>query len=184
MKDFFNDYGKVIGRNILNHIAMVIFSVLVIFTTSTMNKVLFHLAGVLAILLHLFLIYVVMWEVGSQDKIKVDGDRLKKNRLTGLNIALISNSPLILLGILVTIFTACVPQGASANAFTSFVGILETIDFFAVSMYSTLISLAPNFNALYLIVLILPIACGALSYLSGLSGMKCLIPDKKKNERK
>lgn len=184
MKEFFDNYGKIIGKNILNHIAMAIFGVLVGMTTALINNVLFYVAGVLAILMYMFLIYIVMWEVGSQDKIKVDGGRMKKNKLVGLNIALISNSLLILLGVLVAILSATVPEGAEPTAYTSFVGLLETANYFSMSMYMQIFSLAPNFNAMYILMVIPGILCGTLSYLAGLSGMKCIVPDNKKNQKK
>ena len=63
IKEFFNEYGKIVSKILINHIAMSIFGLMVCLCTKTMNNVLFWIAGVFATLLYMFLLYMVMHHI-------------------------------------------------------------------------------------------------------------------------
>ncbi len=52
---------------------------------------------------YLFIIFIHVWEHGAKERIKVDGNRLKKNIYTGLILSLVANSINIILAVLVNI---------------------------------------------------------------------------------
>ena len=68
----------------INHMGMMIFSLVVLLTsklisTKMNNNAVFYIMGVVTVLMYFSLIYTAMWERGAQDKIKIDGGRLNKN---------------------------------------------------------------------------------------------------------
>ena len=178
--DFIKENSGIVGKLLINHIAMSIFGIIVLVTASGIAKWLFYTAAVVSILMYMFLIYMVMWEAGSKDKVRVDGGRIKANKLYGLYVSLIYNSLFILIAIVIFILSFFTTQG-SITAVNNVYGMLKIISHYLMGMYLGVTSRLP-YDFIYLIIIVPSILCSTLSYLSGLSGMKCLFPDKKKKK--
>ncbi len=86
----------------VNQIAMTIFGLLLSAATFS-NKSILLATGVLSAVFYLYLVYTAAWDIGARDKIKIDGGRMKKIKLKGLYLALLSNSVIILLSLIALI---------------------------------------------------------------------------------
>ena len=173
----------------INHIGMIIFSLVVLITaklmTSKMNSsALFYIMGALAVLMYFSLIYTAMWERGAQDKIKIDGGRLNKNILNGLWFYLIANVVAIFSGVIALIFSFVTTEGTSLV--NDIYGIFRIISHYYSGMYMWITEIDfgnPIVHSLVYIGLIIP---GALvsfvSYILGVNGFKCIFPEPKKDQ--
>lgn len=180
IKDFFSKYGGVIGKIIINHIAMSIFGLMVCFPTVG-KPVLFWGACILAIGMYMFLMYMIMWELGAKEQVDIEYGRMKKDKLMGLKISLVANSLFIVISILIFILSFVVtdePSGVN-NVYSV---LAASMQLFFQSIYMPIITVAykANFTLICLLMTIPGILCCTLSYLAGVSGMKCIFPDKKK----
>ena len=179
---FIKDNQKQIVNLILCHVAICVFGLIVVIACGGLaNKLgegygwISHVGGTIGALLYLALIYVNMWEAGAADKIKLDGGRLKRDNSHGIKIWLLANSLLILLTILSTIFYFVWTNGS---------GVVDIILRFANGIYLNLFlidGVAPF--VMYWVVLIPGALVATLSYISGISGQKCIFPESKKKNQ-
>ena len=175
IKRFFSEYGEIIGKIIINHIAMAIFGIIVIIATGKI-PVLQHVAGIVAILMYMFLLYMIMWELGAKHHVRVDNGE-KKDKLLGLKISLVANSVFILIStveFVLYFFT-------TADMESTVKDILTVIMQFIYGMYLSISSLILDFPATHILLVLPAIICCTLSYIAGISGKKCLVPDRKKD---
>ncbi len=179
IKDFFVTYGGVIGKLVINHIAMSIFGLMVCPATFAINKVLYWCACVLGVGMYMFLLYMVMWELGSKEQVDAEYGKVSDDKLKGLKISLVKNSIFIIIAILVFILSFCItPEVSAVN---SVYGALKSVmQLFILSIYLPFLTTFSGFDAILLILLIPEIVCCAVSYWAGVTGKKCLFPDKKK----
>ncbi|MBO5374437.1 MAG: hypothetical protein J6A54_03190 [Clostridia bacterium] len=178
IKEFFRAYGGVIGKIIINHIAMSIFGLMVCFPTAK-SPVLFWGASILAIGMYMFLLYMIMWELGAKESVEVEYGRMKRDNFKGLKISLVTNSLFILISILIFILSFF--ETSEASGLNSFMYVLVWImELFVESMYLPIVASCSNFTLIFLLLIIPELVCCALSYWAGVSGKKCLFPDKKK----
>ena len=104
MKAFFHKYGYIIVKMFLNQFVISMFGAsLAAATVSTGNTTLTTVVSIGAIVFYLFLLYVMTWEVGAQDKILVDVGKKTYRPLTGLVLSLIANIPNFIIAIVFTI---------------------------------------------------------------------------------
>lgn len=179
IKDFFREYAGIIGKIIVNHIAMAIFGIIVLVATGK-SKLLFHAAGVLSIGMYMFLLYMIMWELGAKHSVKTYAEGEKKDKLLGLKISLVASSAFILISALEFIlyfFTTADMESAVNNVW----GVLRIIMQYVYGMYLSVSSLMLSFPASHILLALPAIICCTLSYLAGLSGMRCIFPDRKKD---
>lgn len=179
-KEFFTENGGVIGKSIINHIAMSIFGLMVCFSTMSINKVLFWVAGIFAIGMHMFLQYMIMWELGAKHNVRVCSDGERHDKLLGLKISLVKNALLILIAVLIIIFAFFKTEDASVVN-SIYAALKASMTLFFESIYMPVLSVC-DFSAIFLILIIPDLVCCALSYIAGLSGMKCIVPDRKKEK--
>ncbi len=179
IKEFFVDYGGIIGKILVNHIAMSIFGLIVGIATLGINKVLFWCAGVLAVGMYAFLLYMVMWELGAKEQVSVEFGKAGLDKLKGLKIALVTNSLFILISILVFVLSFCTTPEASV--INSVYATLDSImRLFIHSIYLPITSVSGGFSLIFLILVIPELVVCAVSYWAGVTGKRCLFPDKKK----
>ena len=183
---FLSKNSKSIANLIITHVATCVFGLIVVIACTMVSgqvwgkegypTVIIHIGGTISALLYLMVIYVHMWERGANDKNKIDAGRLKKDKLTGLKIWLVPNFIIILLTIFSTLFYFVWQNGS---------GIVDIVLRFINGMYLNLLSLAkvPPF-AMYWIVLVPGMLVATLSYISGVSGQKCLFPEPKNSNKK
>ena len=104
MKDFFHKYGYSTVRMFLYQFAISMFgSTLAMATTSSKNTTMTIVVSVCAVLFYLFLLYVLTWEIGAQDKISVDVGKKEYKPFMGFFLSLIANIPNFIIAILFTI---------------------------------------------------------------------------------
>ena len=85
------------------------------------------ITSVIAILFYLFLVYVMMWEIGAKDRISVDIGKKQYRPHTGLGIAAIANIPNLIIAIVFTIgypFKAAYEWAGGMCAVASFFNML------------------------------------------------------------
>ncbi len=102
MKEFLHDHSSIITKVLLNQFGAA-FMGLMITAAASRTPWLMMCASCFAIFFYLFLLYNVIWEIGGQDRIRVDGGRAEYKPLTGVWVSLIANIPSIFLGILVVV---------------------------------------------------------------------------------
>ncbi len=107
MKDFLLENRKTVGRLYLNQFGSAFLGMMVSMSaTATKTTWIIVAASLFAIAFHLYLVYMVAWERGGLDRIRVDGGRAPYRPLTGVWIALLANAVTILLGICIQIGAA------------------------------------------------------------------------------
>ena len=117
LKDFILNNLNMVSKIWANHFGMMIFGLVVLLTTKLMNNnLLFHCSGVLAMLMYMFLLYMVMWQRGAEDKIKVDAGRIEKNKLYGLYVSLITYSLFIIIAIVIFVLSFFITDGVVSGA--------------------------------------------------------------------
>lgn len=93
MKVFFNRYGYSIVKMFLYQFAISLFGTsLAISTTSAKNDTLTIIVSIFSVLFYLFLLYVLVWDIGAQDKVSVDVGKKKYKPYTGIILALVANA--------------------------------------------------------------------------------------------
>ncbi|MBQ8840670.1 MAG: hypothetical protein IJ004_05075 [Clostridia bacterium] len=180
---FIKNNSKEIFTLIRNHIAIAVFGLIVVVACDMLAASIWgidtapvwpnHVGGGVAILLYLGLMYVVMWEKGAKDRTKLESGRLVRDNLYGLKVWLCANSLIILLTVLMLIFKPFWSDGS---------GVLDLILRFLNGMYISIMGSTPLGDWGHLIALVPGPVVAILSYISGISGQKCLFPENK-NDR-
>ena len=115
MKSFFEDTLEVIIKMLVTQLGMTMFGVMITMAAVSFersskngNNVLSLVASIFAVFMYMFLLYIHVWNKGARDKIKIDGGRMKENKLKGLYMSLIANSLNLFLGlVMVATFYFC-----------------------------------------------------------------------------
>ncbi|MBQ7761093.1 MAG: hypothetical protein IJ400_03450 [Clostridia bacterium] len=178
--NFFKKNSSPILALIRNHIAVAIFGLIVVIACDMLAAAKWgqdtaplwpnHIGGAVAIILYLGLIYVVMWEKGAKDRTKLEGGRLVRDNFYGLKIWLCANCVIILLTAIMLIFKLFWNDGA---------GMLDTILRFINGMYISITGSTPLGMWGHLIALVPGAVVSTLSYISGISGQRCIFPENK-----
>ncbi len=93
MKVFFNRYGYSIVKMFLYQFAISLFGTsLAMSTIATQNKTLTIIVSICSVIFYLFLLYVLVWDIGAQDKVSVDVGKKEYKPLTGVLLAIIANA--------------------------------------------------------------------------------------------
>lgn len=168
----------------INHIGMVVFSLVVLIAGKMINPLVFYLAGALAVLMYFSLIYTAMWERGAKDKIKIDGGRMKTNLFNGLWFYLYANVILLFVGLLSLIFSFFIT--AEASFFNGVYAVTTMISHYYSAMYLPISEIGglADIPTLYALVHLLTLVPGALvsfaSYIFGVKGFRCIFPEGKR----
>ena len=180
---FFRDHSDSIVKLYINQIGVAIFTMF-LYTAAAAISVdgiasLLIKVGISAfsVLFYFALIYTVAWEIGAQDKIRVDAGRMEENKIKGFKLGIYANMPnFIFVGIAFLLIAVYILSGVEA-LFTVF-GILNALFRIFVSMYLGIIqgltdSLGGNLDfavetALYLFFALVASLITYLSYLMGL----------------
>ncbi len=167
MRNFFGRYGYSMVKMFVNQFAVSLFGmVLSLATAGEDNKILMIVAGVFAVVLYLFLIYTMTWEIGAKDKISNDYGKTKKRPYLGFVLSLIANIPNIIIATVYTVLCLAVP--AADLAF------MRMISFFFVGMYQGFLSAIElggvqlfEFWWSYFIIIIPAVLTAGLAYFLG-----------------
>ena len=93
--------------------------------------------SVFSICFYYVLIYYVAWDIGANDKIRIDGGRLAPNKAKGALLSLIANVPNLFLSLLTVLF-GFVYIGGAENIAALF-GIFQMVTMLHASMYMGII---------------------------------------------
>ena len=172
MLEIIKKNSSLIGRMIVNQIALTVFGLVLSFATHQ-NKPLFLFTSIFAIGFYLVLLYTMSWEAGIADKVRVDAKRIpyQPNKFAVLSFA--ANSLNILLAVLAII-------GWIFNRFSYYVSVdwaynlymcCNAIARFIQGMYAGAISLISPSNPLLLLPIVIPsiMAC-TYGYYLGVNG--------------
>ena len=148
MNRFFERYSYSIVKMFLNQFAIGIFGAVLALATSGISETFLTVTSVGAILFYLFLLYTVIWEVGSKDRISADSGKLSRRPYFGFVLSLIANIPNFLVA---TVYTVCyfISHGAEGVA-TNIAGVMRIITLVFHGMYyglMTVLSCGTRVNA-------------------------------------
>ena len=139
MLKFFKENKQTIIKLLVNRFGAIVFALMAVLLVATSDSVGAYLAlsGV-SVLFFCYLIYLVMWERGASDRIKVDGGRLEACPHMGLKLGLAAAAPGIVFSVLLTVSASLGAMGISA--FTSAESVLDGIMIIWYAMYNGFIN--------------------------------------------
>ncbi len=168
-------YGKassLLSRLFIHQFGLTVFGLLLYSAAKVSgNEALVVAFSIFSVLFYLFLLYVLMWETGAADKIRIDGGRMKRDVLKGLKTTLLANIPNYVFAVASTVSYLCIDKAlldANGNYVSpkwalNVYAISQTVGFYLNSMYAGIadglgISTAPY----WLFILTVPalIVCG------------------------
>ncbi len=168
MGNFIKEHSYDAVKMFLNQFAIGIFGFsLALACGKAENRTLRLITSIVAIVFYLFLIYTMLWELGSKDKIPVEYGRKRRIPLTGLYIALMAGVVNYLLAIGITI-------GSSVGGVCTFLsGLLQGMYLGVLSMRIGGVALNTHVFLYYLIPLP-AILTATVAYLFGLYDIRLL----------
>lgn len=182
MRFFFKDNSYNIFKMFINQIGMTIFGIAI--SLATPNDTFFLLSSIFAAGFYMVLLYTMTWDIGYEEKIKIDAGRLEYNRFKGLYMSLFANIPNFIIAILTLVgfygasaYKGGTPISPSWAAQTYGVG--KLIGSVIEGMYSGINYVVFNFNPWAYLLIILPslITC-TVAYIAGVKGKRILPPPK------
>lgn len=101
MKEFIGKNSDLIVKMIVHQIGLTVFGFLLNSCASVSgNASLGIIFGVFSAAFYWFLLYILLWETGTKDKIRIEAGRMKKDVFKGAKIALVAAVPNLLLAVL------------------------------------------------------------------------------------
>ena len=104
MNQFFERYSYSIVKMFLNQFAIGLFGAVLALATSGISNTFLAITSVGAMIFYLFLLYTVIWEVGSKDRISSDAGKIGAKPYFGFVLSFIANIPSFLVA---TVYTVC-----------------------------------------------------------------------------
>lgn len=135
LKEFLKENKKTILSLFVNQFGAIVFALMLsLAIVHVTNKLVITLCCILAIFFYLYLVYLLMWERGAKDRIRVDGRRLEPCPHKGLKIGLAAAFPMVLLLALFALAIGIYGLTAS-DLFLNVSGALRMIVMLLESMY-------------------------------------------------
>ncbi len=172
MNGYYGKTSSLLSKLFIHQFGLTVFGVLLYSAAQVSgNQSLVVAFSVFSSLFYLFLLYVLMWETGASDKIRIDGGRMKNDVLKGLKVTLLANIPNYVFAAVSTLGYLFINRSvvdASGNFTTpewaiNVYAISQTVGFYLNSMYAGIadglgVATAPY----WLFILTLPslIVCG------------------------
>lgn len=121
MKEFFKKNSDLIIKMIVHQIGLTVFGFLLYSCANVSgNQTLVIGFSVFSAAFYLFLIYILFWEKGAKDKVRIDSGRLEMDKFKGVKVCLASNIHNILLATLSLIGYLCIDRTVTLDGkFTS-----------------------------------------------------------------
>ena len=144
MKEFIRKNSDLIVKMIVHQIGLTVFGFLLNSCASVSgNESLGVIFSIFSAAFYLFLIYILLWELGTKDKIKIEAGRLDKDVFKGAKIALVAAIPNLALTLLSTVGYLAIDRSIMVDGnFTSptwaadLYSIAQIIGIFLNSMYT------------------------------------------------
>ena len=184
MKSFFNKYSYIMVKMFIHQCVIGLFgNILALFSASVKSVPVTIAVGVFGILFYFFLIYMLIWDVGSRDSNSIDAGRSEYLPFAGLFIAIGAAIPNLFLALL---HALCFPFAASNEFLSGVCAISRIVMLFINGMYTGLMSTIKiggmainNFWWTYFIIALPIMAVSTLAYILGTKNMhftKILLP--------
>ena len=104
MREFIRKNSDLIVKMIVHQIGLTVFGFLLNSCAGVSgNASLGIIFGIFSAAFYCFLLYILMWEYGTKDKIRIDAGRMQRDIFKGAKIALVAAIPNLFLGVLSTI---------------------------------------------------------------------------------
>lgn len=174
---FFKDHSKIICRLLLYQFGAAFLGITVSFVTAQSNTAVDLLGSIFAITFYLVLIYMVMWEEGAKERIKIDGGRAPYKPLKGLSLSLFANIPNVIIAVMILIgFIFGRKDGPFAFSWgTSIYAVFRMIALIWESMFNGIVRLySPRNPAIFFIIVFPALGVCTLGYFLGLRNRRIL----------
>ncbi len=104
MKEFIRKNSELIVKLIVHQIGLTVFGFLLNSCASVSgNESLGIIFGIFSSAFYWFLIYILLWEIGTKDKIRIEAGRMERDIFKGAKISLVAAIPNLVLALLSTI---------------------------------------------------------------------------------
>lgn len=168
MLPFFKKHSYDIVKMLINQLAISIFGNALALATGATQATLRIVTSIFSVLFYLFLIYVMMWDLGAKDTFRFQKGEKGLTRLAGIWMALLASIPNFLLAVLISL-------GTAVGALGSVGAVSKMIALFLEGMYTGLLAIPVNGIALHsigggFIFFLLPlplIATAGIAYFAG-----------------
>lgn len=173
----------------VNQIGITIFAICLTFSTNQ-NNTLFLIVSIFSILFYLVLLYFMTWDIGYEDKTRIDAKRMNFVKLKGLYLSLFANIPNFILAILITVgyYGASTFNAAgfpsSPDWAINIYGVSKIIAGLIEAMYTGIITLwfGPSPWAYFAIIAPSLIVC-MIAYVMGVKGIRFFPAPKNEHSR-
>lgn len=189
MLNFLKENSYTIFKMFVNQVGMTIFGLTLSMATAQ-NNTLLLLSSIFSMLFYLVLLYTMTWDIGYEEKIRIEGKRLKFIPLKGVYMSLFANIPNFILAVLILVgyygggITNVGGKLLGPTWALNMVGTCKAIIVFIEGMYNGIVSIvfhnAPWANLLITLPAI--ITCG-LAYVAGVKGFRIFPANPKKQNR-
>lgn len=178
VKSFIAENSGTVVKILIHQLGLTVFGFLLYSASASSRSTPLTLGlGIFSALFYLVLLYVLSWDNGAKDKIKIDGGRMKPDAFKGAKTALIANIPNLIFAVLSLVGYLCINKSALSAAGTyvspkwavNLHGIAQIIGIFLNSMYTGIADpIGLSTKPFYLFVVCVPsiLACG-LGYFLG-----------------
>lgn len=188
MKYFFKDNSYSIFKMFVNQLGMTIFGLTLSISTSQFPT-LFLLSSIFGVCFYMVLLYCMTWDIGYEEKIRIDAKRLKFMPAKGFFLSLAANAVNFILGILIlvgfysaTSFNNGAP--ASPEWAVNLFGICRPIASFLQAMYGGIVDIVFNLSPWAYIIIPLPaILTCTVAYIAGVKGFRIFPASKSEQNR-
>lgn len=186
-----NSYSIV--RMVLDQFGIMIFAIILTAAASSQNETartgLMLAVSIYSTLFYMALLYILTWECGAKDRIRVDGGRERRDLLAGLKMSLLANIPNFLIVLLLVIgFLFGAAWGEAAWAQTMFAITHGVAKLAWESMYTGIViallppasvsAISPLYILAYTLTILPALGASTFGYLMGYHNKK-IFPSRK-----
>lgn len=187
MKYFLKDNSYSMFKMFVNQLGMTIFGLTLSFPTSQ-NDTLFTLVSIFAICFYMVLLYFMTWDIGNEERIRIEGKRMKFIKLKGLYLSLGANIPNFILAILITLGyfgASSYVKGAPASPewAVNLYGVPKIIAGLLNGMYGGVMKYFGNSPLPYYLIIIPSLLTCTVAYIMGVKGKRIFPPAKNEQSR-
>ena len=168
---FFKKRSYDIVKMFINQLAISIFGMALALATGTNQETLRNVTSIFSIAFYLFLIYVMVWDLGAKDSHKIEKGEAGQTRATGLFLALAAS----LINVLLAVF---IMLGSLVPALGNLGAIAKVIALLTEGMYAGLLAITVDgvaLNTVWYMYFLLPIPLiitSSLAYIFGSKNLK------------
>ncbi len=129
---FFKENSQTVSKLLIHQVGLTVFGFLLYTASASAESTPLILGlGIFSAIFYLLLLYVLSWDNGARDKIRIDGGRMKHDPFKGAKVTLIANIPNLLLAVLSLIGYLCIDK-VNLDAAGNFVNPTWAVDIHAI----------------------------------------------------